>query len=93
MNSTKKVSQISEKELVSILDGDIIVTKLDGVFVMVGKSSGITKEKSIVKELDLPCEPSTPIKLFDVLSDMNPMKLDYTALVTRDQLNSTFVLA
>lgn len=92
MENTKKISQIVEKELVSILGGDVIVTKLDGVFVMIGKSSGITKEKTIMKDLDLPCEPSNPGKLFDVLSNINPLKLDYNALVTKDQLNSTFVL-
>lgn len=90
MKNSKKLSQIEEKEIVSILEGDIIVTKLDNVFIMVSKSE-IKSTRNIITDYDMSCDPSDSTSLFNTLSSINPANLDYQALITKEQLNNTFV--
>lgn len=91
----KKISEIAEKQIVSIMGGSIIVTKLDELFLLVSKS-GIKAEKSIPKELDFKGEPSDKDSLFTMISMIDisntPFHDARQTLDLKDEINKRIVV-
>ena len=86
----KKVSEINEKEVVSILNGDIIFTKVNSLFILVSKT-GIQSSNVMFKELDLESQPCEKAKLFSMMEKVSNLEMDFNTLQVRDLINTTFV--
>lgn len=90
-----KISKIAEKQIVSIMGGSIIVTKLDELFLLVSKS-GIKPEKKIIKELDFDSKPASKEELFNMVSCIDITNIPFhdarTTLNFKDEINRRIVL-
>ena len=90
-----KVSEIAEKQIVSIMGGSVIVSKLDQLFLLVSKT-GITTGKEIPKELDFNSRPSSKEDLFNMVSCMDTTGKSFDdariSLHYKDEINKRIVL-
>ena len=64
-----KLSDLKEGEVVTALDADLIITKLDSMFIMVSKNKHISAETEIM--VDFETQQSTKDELFKSIENID----------------------
>lgn len=76
----KRISDIQEKEVVSLFDKDLLLTKLENRIIMVSKKD-ITLMTATIKRHNYRVEPSTVEAIHEVISRMERTGLSFAQLI------------